>query len=197
MGHVGVINKSSNKIPLGESNNSYEVSISVSGKYPVGDEKVEDSWTKLGTSGHVFAVIGGYWKIKWTGLFWPEFFYVSKGELNGLEMLEYTNRRRGRGYCQPQEVAYAKWVIPTRFICSSLPWRAVKTMFELDIGDWWKSTIFPAGIYLSDHTKRIVSSPAPWIVDPNWVGYEEWDAPERQKSNERRKRSGINQEQEL
>ena len=202
VGHTAIIAKYGPDIKLWENKDHYRGTTVGIPDYNavVGDERIEKSWTALGTRARIGAVIGGYYKIKWS-LYPPfvEFFYVSKRELSGSEMLRYANRMRGRGYCRWYEVMVAKWSAPKRFICSTLPWKAAKSCFDLNIGDWYKSTIFPAGVYLSDHVRLLSTTTelAPWLGDPDWVDYEDWDAPKRQKGNERRKRRGVDRVQAL
>lgn len=58
-------------------------------------------------------------------------------------------------YCNIFQILTAKWAAPGHFICSSSAWWCAKNACNVNIGDWWKPTIFPAGVYLSDRVRII------------------------------------------
>ena len=165
-GHAAVINKNSwevNETLLEDKQSNYSITTGIPGP----DDRVERSeelegWMKHGRS-FVGKVVNGYWKIKWSrfwGIPYPEFFWIKSGEVNSQRILEKSQTRIGTPYCAWYMMKTAKWNAPRLFICSTLPWWAAKWSVGKNLGDWWKSTIYPAGLYLSDYV-RIVGETNP------------------------------------
>ena len=188
VGHAAVISKNSWEVSVSSVKNSYSITTGIPGdEAPVLSKEPLEGWMKHGKS-FVGAVVNGYWKIKWSW-FWfvpyPEFFWIKSDEVDGRPILAKSQSYSGREYCYFWEVLFSKWPAPSRFICSTLPWYAAKKTTGKNLGDWWKASIFPAGLYLSDYVRIVGSVSPPPVVRTTtstssyrsryWTGYEEAD----------------------
>ncbi len=106
---------------------------------------------------HGISFVGQIFDVKWVWR-WRGFrsgLYREQSDIDNNSFYNRVEGRLGKGYCRWYEILTAKWAHPDRFICSSLPQWAAKHANDVNIGDWWKTTIFPAGVYLSDRVRII------------------------------------------
>jgi hypothetical protein len=151
VGHIGIFRKDWWEIyPTVDHN--FELTIGATPDYGLHPEQLQAGWTQKHGISFVGKVYDKYWKK--TG--WLSWSRVSE-DVDAHKLFLKANSKLGKPYCNWWEVLTAKWAVPGRFICSSVPYYAAKYQSgtKVNISNWWKTTIFPGGVYLSDRVKII------------------------------------------
>jgi hypothetical protein len=160
VGHVAVI--SENNLPhLIHDQTSF--TIGTSKELGMHREQVYNSWCKK----HGLAYVGQVYDIKWitkytiTHILWTSMtiktpYYVREArDVNNLGIYSQVISLIQKSYCYWYEIMTAKAAAPSRFICSTSAWWCVTKSANVNIGDFYKPTIFPAGVFLSDRVRII------------------------------------------
>ncbi len=150
VGHVAIMDR--NDVP-NTIDGSFNLTIGTDSKLGMHRENLaNDEWTSL----HGLSYVGRAFKVVWVWHYynWHHFGYFPETRFYEDKVYNNVLSTLNTSYCHWWEVLYAKDVAPSRFICSSSAWWCAKKA-GVNIGDWWKPTIFPAGIYLSNNVQII------------------------------------------
>lgn len=153
IGHVAIISKNSNEIPTSIPDN-YSLTISTNPYNGTHHETIKSAWSEK----HGISFVGQVYDVKWKWYYkkWNDWGWKKElVDVNNTKIYNKALEVIGTPYCTPLEIITAKWTAPKRFICSSMAWWCIKEANDVNIGDWWKPSIFPAGVYLSDRVRII------------------------------------------
>ena len=158
VGHVAIMVKNSNEIPQKISNNENDEFYFTMGTNPENgmhkEKDLKEDWCdKHGVAfvGQVFDVKWVWFKKNWHHWGWRK----ERRDVNNYNIYSKALSIKGKPYCKWYQVMTAKWSAPDRFICSSTAWWCAKKGTGVNISSWWKTTIFPAGVYLSDRVRIV------------------------------------------
>lgn len=153
VGHVAVFSKNGSEIPYNIDDNKI-ISIGANNSRGVHNEKIKEDWTNNHSIAFVGQVYRVKWKWKWRG-FKSRYYKVSR-DVDNDDIYYEIKRQLGKPYCSIfQTLFISKLVAPKRFICSSAAWWAAKKGTGVNISNWYKTNIWPAGVYLSDRVRII------------------------------------------
>ena len=161
-GHVAIISVNPWQVPSVVENNTH-ITIGADSKDGMHEERINADWASIHGLAYVGQVYTTRWVTKWTvqHLLWfttKTPYYVQEAtDVNNNAMFNEAQAILGKPYCHVYELLTAKWAAPARFICSTTAWWCAKKSANVNIGDFYKSTIFPAGVLTSDRV-RIVRS---------------------------------------
>jgi hypothetical protein len=153
VGHVAVMSKNSSDI-TSTIGRDFNFTIGTNSDKGMHDEEVGDSWCDK----HGLAFVGQVYDVQWKWFYknWRNWGWRRESrDVNNNNIYNKVYSTRGTPYCNIFQVLTAKWAAPGHFICSSSAWWCAKEGCDVNIGDWWKPTIFPAGVYLSDRVRII------------------------------------------
>lgn len=156
VGHVAIISKDASEIPA-KIDKSYVLSIGTNSEKHMHNEVLGDDWTNKHGIAYLMQPIEvkyHYKPIKGIIPYWER----SQSDLDNSKTYRKITTVMDKKYCDPWEMAYAKWKAPDRFICSSSAWWAIKEAHGVGIGNFYKSTIFPAGVYESSDMRVVATS---------------------------------------
>lgn len=91
------------------------------------------------------------WRIKWNWFRSTTYKEVTRVSNPGA-LADYALRYKGRKYVNWYEFAVAKWVAPTRFICTTLVWYSAKQAYGIDVSDWYSPIVTPSGLVTNENT---------------------------------------------
>lgn len=91
------------------------------------------------------------WRIKWNWFRTTTYKEVTPVSNPGA-LADYALRYKGRKYVSWYEFPVAKWVAPTRFICTTLVWYSAKQAYGIDVSDWYATVVSPSGLLTSENT---------------------------------------------
>jgi hypothetical protein len=155
VGHVAVLTLNSSQVPSTINNDeTFKMSISTNSTENMHEESLKKNWT----SEHGVAFVGQVFDVNWVWFYhhWYDFgFKRVATDVNNDNIYNKVVPLIGKPYCNIFQLLTAKWAAPGHFICSSTAWWCAEQGCNVDIGDWWKPTIFPAGVYLSDRVRII------------------------------------------
>ena len=114
------------------------------------NEKLGKDWTSKHGVTYLMQPIKVTYRYKF-----PVSWERSQTDLDNSKTYQKITSVMDRKYCYAPEMLYAKWKAPDRFICSSSAWWAIKEAHGVGIGDFYKSTIFPAGVYESSDMRIV------------------------------------------
>ena len=150
VGHVAVMN---NIAPT--ANYDYaKFTRSTNSKDNMHDEVLNDDWCKH----HRISFVGQVFDYKWVWFYknWHNFGYNYKPvDVDNGAMARKINSLIGTPYVNFWEIPVAKWVAPDRLMCSTAAWWCAKTACDVNISNWYNSTILPGGVFLSDRVRII------------------------------------------
>jgi len=106
------------------------------------------------SANHGISFVGQVVDTKWVRVSWWRWKKVTV-DANNYGIYNESTKHFGTPYCSVFQILYSKWLAPNKFICSSQGWYCAKKGAGVDMSSWWKPTIFPAGVYLSDKVKII------------------------------------------
>lgn len=163
VGHVAIINRNRSQADSEIRNfgiNDLNITIGLNAKKHMHLENLWESWAKE----HGVAFVGEVrkswwawngWRCRWWHGCLPTWVRKSRS-ING-EIYRHSKYQLAakRPYIHWYEIFTAKWAAPYRYICSTSAWYAAKEEGGVDISSWWKFTIYPAGVYLSDEVHII------------------------------------------
>ncbi len=160
VGHVAVMSKNAWEVP-GTINDEDNLTLGTDSEKGMHKELIKESWCDkhgLAFVGQVFDIKWitkyNYIKIAWITIKTP--YYVQEArDVDNNALYNQALGIYGKPYCNAAEVLVAKWAAPGRFICSTTAWWCAKQSAGVNIGDFYKPTIFPAGVYLSDRVRII------------------------------------------
>jgi hypothetical protein len=150
VGHVAVM--TGNAPTSGYADATF--TISTNSKDNMHPEKLAKDWC----SEHGVSFVGQVFDYKWVYYYrnWHNWgFSYNQVDINNAGMAEKVNSLLGTPYVNWWEIPVAKWVAPDRLMCSTTAWWCAKQVAGVNIGDWYKPTILPAGVYLSDRVRII------------------------------------------
>ena len=166
-GHVAVISKDKEEaeIEFNESYsslnkdyiNSFSISIGTDKAKGMRYERLIEDWANLHATTYVGQIYDVKYKFWWRNIFRWGWKRVEQ-DVNNYTIYKKAVESIGTPYCNAFQVLTAKWAAPERMICSSSAWWYAKEGAGVNIGDWWKPTIFPAGVFLSDRVRIIDST---------------------------------------
>jgi hypothetical protein len=162
VGHVGVIFRTKGEI-INDLNvagritddeaNKYDLTIGATNGPGVHREDIWGNWGKTHGISFVGQIFDVTWKWRWRGF--RSGLYRYENDVNNESIAQGFEDQLGKSYCHWTGVLFAKWAAPNKFICSSLAWYVAKHKGNTNISDWWKTTIFPAGVYRSDRVRIV------------------------------------------
>lgn len=130
------------------------LTIGTDDKFHMRYESLFYDWTELHGHAHVGQIFDVKYRSRKCGFLCWEW-TRQEINVNNEAILEEAKKSIETKYCNKGEVLFAKWAAPDRFICSSAAWWYAKKATGVNIGDWWKTTILPAGVYQSDRVRII------------------------------------------
>ncbi|MDO4771799.1 hypothetical protein [Porphyromonas sp.] len=162
-GHVAVFSKTKNEIDediarlKSEGENPFEklqITIGTDKDKNMRYESFMEDWANL----HPFVYVGQIFDVKYK--FWSRGIFRwgwkrVQTDVNNDVIYSQALKSIGTYYCNWFQVLTAKYAAPKRLICSSAAWWYAKKGVKVNIGDWWKPTIFPGGVYYSDRVRII------------------------------------------
>jgi hypothetical protein len=158
VGHVAIL--SQNSFPQILTDKTV-ISIGANSKQGNDYEEIKEAWCTK----HGIAFIGQIYDVKWITkytykkVWWMTIktpYWVREArDVDNNAIYNQMVGIVGKKYCYPHEILVAKFAAPGRFICSTTAWWCAKQSAGVNIGDFYKSTIFPAGVYLSDRVRII------------------------------------------
>ncbi|MBN8821570.1 MULTISPECIES: hypothetical protein [unclassified Spirosoma] len=149
VGHVAIVSKDASEIPA-TVNADYVLSIGTNNEENMHNEKLGKDWTSKHGVTYLMQPIKVTYRYKF-----PVSWERSQTDLDNSKTYQKITSVMDRKYCYAPEMLYAKWKAPDRFICSSSAWWAIKEAHGVGIGDFYKSTIFPAGVYESSDMRIV------------------------------------------
>ena len=166
-GHVAVISKDKEEAEMEfkryhsntdkEKINLFSISIGTNKDKGMREEHLMEDWSNLHATTYVGQIYDVKYKFWWRNIFrwgWKRI----EQDVNNYTIYKKAVESIGTPYCNAFQVLTAKWAAPERMICSSSAWWYAKNGAGVNIGDWWKPTIFPAGVFLSDRVRIIDST---------------------------------------
>lgn len=161
VGHVAIISKDASEIPA-TIPNDFSFTIGTNPENGMHVENLANDWTsKHGMSYLMQPVRKSYQTLYQNiafGVKVPYGFSTTVTDVNNIEVYNKIKTVLGKPYCGYYEIVYAKFKSPTSFICSSAAWWAIKEAYDINIGDFYKPSIFPAGVYLSGDMRIVAKS---------------------------------------
>ena len=156
VGHVAVMIQNAGEIPKTINNNDdFVMTISTNSKDNLHKEPLKKDWSNE----HGLSYVGQVYDVNWQWFYknWHDFGFrqVATDVNNDAIYKQVTGLAIGTPYCNIWQVVFAKAAAPEHLICSSTAWWCAKQGTGVNIGDWWKPSIFPAGVYLSDRVRII------------------------------------------
>lgn len=162
-GHVAVFSKTKNETEqelarlksAGKSiGKEFSITIGTDKEKDMRDESFMEDWANL----HPFVYVGQIFDVKYK--FWSRGIFRwgwkrVQTDVNNDVIYNQALKSIGTYYCNWFQVLTAKYAAPKRLICSSAAWWYAKKGAKVNIGDWWKPTIFPGGVYYSDRVRII------------------------------------------
>lgn len=162
-GHVAVFSKTRNEIDedivriKSEGKTPFEkleVTIGTDRAKNMRNENFKEDWANL----HPFVYVGQIFDVKYK--FWSRGIFRwgwkrVQTDVDNDVIYSQALKSIGTYYCNWFQVLTAKYAAPKRLICSSAAWWYAKKGAKVNIGDWWKPTIFPGGVYYSDRVRII------------------------------------------
>lgn len=156
VGHVAIISVDKAQVPSKVDENT-SISIGTNSDKGMHNESLGPDWTsKHGISYLMQPIRVSYkYKSKFGLLPWWE---RSQTDVDNSKTYQKIASVMGTPYCSALEFLHTKWVAPSRFICSSSAWWAIKEAHDIGIGNFYKPTIFPAGVYESSDMRVVAKS---------------------------------------
>ena len=154
VGHVAIINKDAADVPA-KIDKDFVFTIGTNSKDGMHNEKIGPSWTDKHGKSYLMKPVRTKYHKKW-GVPIPWDSYTEDVD-NGATHRKITEAI-GKEYCSWYQIVYAKQATPNRFICSSSAWWAIKEAHDIGIGNFYKPTIFPAGVYDSGDMRIVAKS---------------------------------------
>ncbi len=163
VGHVAIF---TNGFNLGIFNSGgyvwdTKITIGADPEHGVHEENFNHNWTKK----HDLAYVGVPYKSswKWKNGWWENWYTWSTGywyrETKDVDPYWLTTweakQQLGKPYASALKVLFAKAASPDSYICSSLAWYSIKKAYGLDVCDWYKTTTFPGGLFLSENIRIV------------------------------------------
>lgn len=91
------------------------------------------------------------WRIKWNWFKTTTYKEITPVS-NPAALAAYAARFKGKSYVKAYEFLIAKWMAPTRFICTTLIWYSADKVYGIDISEWYKTVVSPSGLLRSENT---------------------------------------------
>lgn len=151
-GHVAVMNRYA---PAPNTNNAdISFTISTNSKEGMHQENLQNNWGNE----HGLAYVGQVFDTQWRTYYnnWHSFGVRREARdasntLIANELPPLLNQPYGGAV----GILVGKFWAPKFLICSTTAWWCAKNGAKVDIGDWYKPSIWPAGVYTSDHVRII------------------------------------------
>lgn len=150
-GHVAIMDHNNNE--LGEVGEGLDFDMTIGTRPDPGMIREVDFDTAWCIK-HGVSFVGQVFSVKWHWS-WRHGYYAVITDVNNNDIFNEAVSTLGTPYCHWYQVPFAKWAAPDRFICSSASWWCAKEGVDVNISDWWKPTIYPAGVYLSDRVRIV------------------------------------------
>lgn len=162
VGHVAVLSKNQDQVErdLIECRRQgsllpydlLSISIGTDRKKWMHEENFMEDWANL----HPQTYVGQIFDVKYK--FWYRNFFSwgwrrEVRDVDNEEIFYQARKSLGTPYCNWFQVLTAKHAAPKRLMCSSAAWWYAKKGCKVNIGDWWKPTILPTGVYRSDRVR--------------------------------------------
>ena len=151
VGHVAVFDKNNNELPAKvRKPTHYEMTIGTNSDEGMTlEENLKRHWCDK----HGAAFVGQVFSVRWkrSGLR----FRKVKTNVNNNNIAAEAVKTLGAPYCHVWQIPYAKWAAPGRFICSSAAWWDAKKGTNVNISDFWSTTVWPRDVFLSDRVDII------------------------------------------
>lgn len=149
-GHVAVMNKTA-------PTTNYDIAtftISTNSKQGMHQEILKDNWCQEHGLAYVGQVFDTQWKIyfkNWHSLAFRRETKDASNAAIAAQLPPLLNQPYGGAL----GIISGKILAPKYLICSTTAWWCAKNGAGIDIGDWYRPSIWPAGVYLSDHVRII------------------------------------------
>jgi hypothetical protein len=160
VGHVAIISKDASEIPA-KINNDFTFTIGTNSDKGMHHEEISAAWTMNHSMSYLMQPVRKEFRYTPSdgpfGIKIPNWSLVTEDVDNNATYQRITGVL-GRPYCHKPEMLTAKWAAPDRFICSSSAWWAIKEAHGIGIGNFYKPTIFPAGVYESSDMRIVAQS---------------------------------------
>lgn len=154
VGHVAIVSKDAGEL-AGIINDDFTFTIGTNSDDGMHNEKIKDGWTKKHGMTYLMKPVRTVYRKKY-GIKIPWDSYTE--EVNNNATYQKMAGVIGKPYCSIAQVPFAKWSAPNRFICSSAAWWAIKEAHGIGVGDFYKPTIFPAGVFLSSDMRTVTKT---------------------------------------
>jgi hypothetical protein len=157
-GHVAIISVNPWQVS-GTLDDKTIISMGANSEKGMHEERTNEDWAGRHGLAYVGQVYTTKWVTKWTitHVLWfttkTPYYVQESRDIDDNVMFYEALALIGKPYCHLYELPTAKWAAPARFICSTTAWWCAKKGADVNIGDFYRPTIFPAGVYLSDRVR--------------------------------------------
>lgn len=153
VGHVAIITKNANEIP-GNVTRNFSFTIGTNSEKGMHNEELGDDWIDKHGASYIMQPVRKTRKYETKWGFLPGWTTITE-DVDNMGTYNKIIGTLKRPYCSPLQFLTAKWAAPERFICSSSAWWAIKEAHDIGIGDFYKSTIFPSGVFESSDMRVV------------------------------------------
>ena len=155
VGHVAIISEDAGKIP-NTINDDFSFTIGTNSDYGMHHEKIKADWTKKHGMAYLMKPVRIVYSKKWGIILNPWSSHAK--DVNNSDTYQRITEVLGKPYCSMSQLLTAKFNPPNKFICSTSAWWAILVAHHIDIGDMYKPTIFPAGVFLSSNMRVVAQT---------------------------------------
>lgn len=153
VGHVAIISKDASSVPSSVSR-SFSFTIGTNSEKGMHQEELGEDWIDKHGASYLMQPVRKTRTYDWKLGFIPGWKTTTEDVDNNATYNKIAGTL-GRPYCSILQFLTTKWAVPERFICSSSAWWAIKEAHDIGIGDFYKPTIFPAGVFESSDMRIV------------------------------------------